>query len=197
MISIEREMLKTCSGKQVVVEECIEHPGERRHRSRHYHGKHLVAEGVDAGRPRRLLILTDRQPEIADAAAQENMAEHESEHGRDEDDVIKHGRRAAQLPQIVVRVLLDRQKQAARGVDIAPIVEADAGEFGKCDGQDREIDAGDAEAKGEKADDCSGTPRLCGMAASRPSQGATPNCVNKHRRNIGAQPEIEACPSES
>ena len=71
----------------------------------------------------------------------------------DEDDVVEHGRRAAQLPQIVVRVLLDRQEQAARGVDIAPIVEADAGEFGEGDGEDGEIDAGDAEAKGEKADD--------------------------------------------
>ena len=55
-------------GEQVVVIERVEHAGEGRHAGRDHHRDHLVAEGVDAGRARGLLVLADRQPEIADAA---------------------------------------------------------------------------------------------------------------------------------
>ena len=56
-------------GKQIVVEERIEHTGERGHRRRDHQGVHLIAERVDAGGARGLLVLADCEPEIADAAA--------------------------------------------------------------------------------------------------------------------------------
>ncbi len=97
-------------------------------------------------------VLADGEPEIADAAAQKKVAQREGGDRRGEDDVIEHGRRAAQPPQIVVGVLGDRQEQAARGVDEVEMIEADARKLGEGDGQDGEIDAGDAEAEGEIAD---------------------------------------------
>ena len=54
------------------------------------------------------------------------------------------------------------------------MVEADAGKFGKGDGEDGEIDAGDAKAEGKEADDRPAAAAT-GIAASRPSQGPMPN----------------------
>ena len=95
-----------------------------------------------------------------------STAEDEGQRRRRQDHVIEHRRIAAQPPQIVMRILRHRQEQAGRRVDDVEMVEADAREFGKGDGQDREIDAGDAEAKGEKADDGAAS-RATGMAASK------------------------------
>ena len=69
-----------------------------------------------------------------------------------EHDVVEHGRAAAQVEQIVARVVGDGQEEAGRAADPAPVVEADARELGEGDGEDGEVDAGDAEAEGEKAD---------------------------------------------
>ena len=49
--------------------------------------------------------------------------------------------------------LRDRQEQSRGGVDDGEMIEADARELGKGDGEDGEIDASHAEAEGEKADD--------------------------------------------
>ncbi len=71
MISIERRDVEDLLGKQVVVVEGEEHAGDRGHAGRDHDRDHLVAEHVDAERARRLLVLADREPEIADAAAQQ------------------------------------------------------------------------------------------------------------------------------
>ena len=56
-------------GEEVVVVERVEHAGKRSHRRRDHQREHLVAERIDAGGARRLLVLADGEPEIADAAA--------------------------------------------------------------------------------------------------------------------------------
>ena len=139
---------------------------------------------------RGFLVLADGEPEIADAAANEEVAEHEDERSRSEDHIVEHRRRAAQQPQIVVRILLDRQEQAARRIDEAPIVEADAGELGEGDGQDGEINAGNAEAEGEIADD-----RAAGGGDRNGGEEAEPwadaEAGEQHRRDITGKPDIE------
>ena len=45
---------------------------------------------------------------------QQRAAADEGEHGRGQQHVIEHHRTAAQRPQIVAGVLLDRQEQAGR-----------------------------------------------------------------------------------
>ena len=52
----------------------------------------------------------------------------------------------------LLRVLGDRQEEAGRAADPGEVIEPDAGEFGERDGEDGEIDAGDAEAEREEAD---------------------------------------------
>ena len=57
-----------------------------------------------------------------------------------QDDVVEHQRPAAQQPEIIACVLRDRQEESAGAADPAEMTESDAREFGKGDGQDREID---------------------------------------------------------
>ena len=150
--------VKHLLGKQVVVEERIEHAGERGHAGGNDDRVHLVAERVDAGRAGGVLVLADRKPEIADPAAQQEMADDECQHGRGEQNVVEHRRPAAQQPQVVAGVLLDRQEKSGRAADPAEMVEADAGEFRKGDRQNGEIDARDPEAKRQEADDRADRP---------------------------------------
>ena len=49
-------------------------------------------------------------------------------------------------------VLLDRQEQASGGVDEVEMIETDARELGERDGEDGEINTGNAEAKRQKAE---------------------------------------------
>ncbi len=74
-------------------------------------------------------------------------------------------------------ILRDRQEQAGRAADPAEMIEADAGEFGEGDGQDGEIDAGDAEAEREKADERRRPAAAIGIAANSPSHGPMPKCT--------------------
>src|SRR6202034_1020254 len=104
-------------GKQVVVEKCVEHAGKGRDGGGDHHGVHFVAERIDAGGACRLLVFADGEQKVADAAAEQDAAENEDQHGRGENDVIEHRRIAAQPPQIVVRVLRNGQEQARGGVD--------------------------------------------------------------------------------
>ena len=140
-------------GKQVVVVEGEEDAGERGHGGGEDDRVHLVAEDVDAERPRGLLVLADRLPVVAGAAAQEQMADEERHHRQRQHHVVEHARAAAQGPQVVLRVVGDRHEQPGGAADPAPVIEADAGELGEGDGEDREVDAGHAEAEREKADD--------------------------------------------
>ena len=103
---------------------------------------------------RGFLVLADGEPEIADAAAEEEVAEHEDQRRQREDHIVEHRRRAAQhaTGRCAYSCLTGRNRPLER-IDQAPIVEADAGELGEGDGQDGEINAGNAEAEGEIADD--------------------------------------------
>ena len=66
------------------------------------------------------------------------------------------------------------RNKPADACDKIEMIEADAGELGERDGQDREIDAGDAEAEREKADDRAAAPRRPEWPPGTPSHGATP-----------------------
>ena len=70
------------------------------------------------------------------------------------------------------------------------MVEADAGELGERDGQDGEIDAGDAEAERQEADD-----RAAGHRDRDRGQQAEPGAdaeMHVERRGrVGAEPDIE------
>src|SRR5690606_3626739 len=62
-------------GEQVVVVEGEYDAGERGHGRRQHDGVHLVAEDVDAERLRRLRAFADRQPVVAQAAAQQRVTQ--------------------------------------------------------------------------------------------------------------------------
>src|SRR5690606_34158995 len=76
-------------GKQVVVVEGEEHAGQRGHARRDLHGVHLVAEDVDAGGARRLLVVADRPEVEAQAPSQEPGREQEGRHGEGERQVVE------------------------------------------------------------------------------------------------------------
>ena len=151
---------------------------------------HLVAEGVDAERARGGLVLADRLPVEADAALEQDMAEHEGRDGERQHHVVEHGRVAAQVPKVVAGVVGDRQEEAARAADPPEMVEADARELGEGDGEDGEIDAGDAEAEGEEADD--GAADDGDRDRGRKSEPRPDAEMHVERRGgIGAEPDID------
>ena len=146
-------------GKQVVVIERVNDAGKRCHCGGDDHRNHLVMKRVDAGRARGFFILADRQPEISDAAFQQRATKNKGQHGRRQQHVIEHHRMAAQLPEIVMGVLRNRQKQAGRGIGPAEVIEPDPREFGKRDGENGEVDAGNPKAEGQEADKGTGERR--------------------------------------
>src|SRR6185503_14508994 len=103
--------------------------------------------------------LADGLPVVAGAAAKERVAQDESRGSHGESQVVEHGGAAAQAEDVVARVIGDGQKKSCGAPHPAPMIEADAGEFCESDGENREIDAGDAEAKGEIADHRAGRRR--------------------------------------
>ena len=107
-----------------------------------------------------------------------------------QDDVVEHHRLAAQVPQIVLRVLRDRQEEAGRAADEAQVVEADAGELGERDGQDREIDAGDAEAERQESDDRAARHRDRDRGQQADPRTDAVMHVERGGR-IGAEPDID------
>ncbi len=73
------------------------------------------------------------------------------------------------------------------------MIEADAGEFGKRDGEDREIDAADAEAK-RRGNQLTAPPCKAASDRTLPACRSTARCRNAHRAppaRIGAEPDIE------
>ena len=70
------------------------------------------------------------------------------------------------------------------------MVEADAREFGNRDGEDGEINPGDAEAKGEEADACAGKRGDRGRDRQA-EPGADAEIDIERGRCIGAEPDIE------
>ncbi len=83
--------------------------------------------------------------------------EYRQRHGKQ--DVIEHPLAASQIEEIVLRVVCDREKEAAGTADPGEMIEADARELGKRDRKDREVNAGDTEAERKEADhrsDCAG-----------------------------------------
>ena len=77
-------------GEKVVVVEGEEHAGQRRHARGNEHRDHLAAEGVDPQGLRRLRILADGQPVIADAGAQQPRAKQQGCGSEREHEVIEH-----------------------------------------------------------------------------------------------------------
>src|ERR1051326_2699779 len=70
------------------------------------------------------------------------------------------------------------------------MIEADAGELTKCNGQDREVDAGHAEAEGEEADDHA----ACDRDQDRDRHADPRPDAEMHverRGRVGAKPDIE------
>ena len=112
----------------------------------------LVAEQIDAQRLGGLGALADRQPVVAGAAAQQRVAQQEGADRHRQQNVVKHGRAAAQVDEIVLGIVGNGQKEAGGAADPGPVVEGKTGKFGKGNGEDGEVDAGNAEAKGEKTD---------------------------------------------
>ena len=70
--------------------------------------------------------------------------------------VIKHHRMTAQVPQIVVSVLRDRQEKTGRSPGPCQMVEADSGKLGDRNCQNSEIDACDAKTESKKTDEGAG-----------------------------------------
>ena len=110
--------------------------------------------------------------------------------GKRQRQIIIQQRSAAEIPPLAGGLAIDRQKQAAGGAGDLQMVEADPGEFGERDRQQREIDAFDREPPAEPADKQPGRggdrdgdehaePRP--DAEQRPQRG----------RRVGAEPEIE------
>src|SRR5712691_106091 len=178
--------VKDLLGEQIVVIEGEEDARDRGHGGGYDDREHLVAERVDAERARRLLVLADREPAIADAAAQQNVAEQEGRHGQRQHHVIEHGRVAAQVPQVVAGVIRHREKEAGGTADPIEMIEADPGKFGERDGEDREIDAGDPEPERQEGDECA----ACGgesNCARKPDPGGDPEMHVKRRARIAAE----------
>src|SRR5207247_4715645 len=90
---------------------------------------------------------------ITYATLEQDVAKGECGDRQREHHVIEHRWIPAQVPQVVARVIGDRQKEAARSTDPREMIEADARELGKGDGENREVNAAHAEAKCEKPDD--------------------------------------------
>ncbi len=66
---------------------------------------------------------------------------------------------AAELPEIVMGVLRDWQKQTGRSVSPPKMVEADPREFGKRNGENGELDTGNPKPESKEADKCTGDCR--------------------------------------
>ena len=93
------------------------------------------------------------------------------------------------MPQIVVGVSRDRQEQTRGRIDEVEMIETDASKLSECDGKDREIDAGDAEAKRQKSNDgaTGGRNRDCREKAD-PGTDAEPG--EQPGRDVGAEPRV-------
>src|SRR4051794_25890241 len=139
-------------GEEVVVVEGEEHPGHCGHGGAERNRVQLPAERVDPQGLRRLLVFADRLPVVPGLGFQEEVAKDEGSRGEREDHVVIHERRPAEVRDVPGIALRHAQEHAARSADPVEMVESDAGELGKGDGEEREIDPRDAEAEGEKAD---------------------------------------------
>src|SRR5215831_5131296 len=175
--------------EQIVVIEREEHASDSGHARRKNDRVHLVTEGIDTDRARGDFVLADRPPVIPDPAVEQHVAKRECCDRQREHHVVEHARIAAQGPQVVARVIGDRQKEAARSADPLEMIEADARELCEGDGENCEVDPADPEAEGKKTDDGAARDRdrdRGGQAEPRPDTE-----MNVERRGcIGAEPDV-------
>src|SRR5262249_18206766 len=150
---------------------------------------HLVPEGVDADRARGGFIFADRLPVVTDSTLEQSPAQHESRGGKHQHHVIEHCRVAAQGPNVVARVVGHGKEKTTGAAEPTEMIEADAGKFGKSDGEDGEIDARDAEAKREKSDECA-AGRRDGDRSRKADPGRYPEMHVKSSRGVGAKADI-------
>src|SRR6185436_20735062 len=76
-----------------------------------------------------------------------------------ESEVVEHRGAAAQAQDVVAGEVGDGEKEPGRAAYPPPVIEGDAGEFAEGNRQNSEVDAADAEAKGEIADHGAGRRR--------------------------------------
>src|SRR5262249_57459964 len=81
--------------------------------------------------------------------------------GEKERQIVEQELPAAQIPPFAEPALLVWQKEPAGAAGETEVVERDAGELGGRDGEEREVDALDAEAEAEPADDRARRHRGC------------------------------------
>src|SRR5262249_1677186 len=177
-------------GKQVVVVERKEYASRRRQPGRDQHREHLVAECCDADRARRLFVLANGAPEISKPAVQQSAAEQEGQHGHRQYQIIEHRRISAQLPDIVARVLGNRQEQSARRPNPAEVIKADARELREGDRQNRKISPGDAKLERQKPDQRAARHRQ--RNRNQKSDPGRDTIMNEQRGSrVSAKPDIE------
>src|SRR6185295_17141838 len=107
--------------------------------------------------------------------------------------VVVHRRRAAEIGEVDLVGLRDLEKKAAGTAGPLQVVEADAEEFAEGDGQQREVDAGNAEAEGEETDRrADRDAQRDRKPQARPGSEAV---VEKERGgNVGADADVERVP---
>src|SRR6185437_6875025 len=124
------------------------------------------------------------------AAAQQRPAQPERGEAEGKQQVIEHRRRAAQMQDVIVGDMGHRQEEPGRAAEPIEMVEENAGEFVEGDGDEREIDAGHAEAEGKHADNPPGEPRD-DHAGQHPDPRQHAEMLEERAAQIGAEPEIE------
>jgi hypothetical protein len=113
-----------------------------------------------------------------------------SQHRHRQYQVIEHRRISAQLPEIVARVLGDRQEQSARRPNPAEVVEADARKLREGDRQNRKVGSGHAKLERQKPDERPTRHRERNRdEETDPGRNAVMNeqCGGR----VGAEPDIE------
>src|SRR4029079_9097853 len=177
-------------GKKVVVVECVNNARERCHCGGDDHRDHLVVKRVDSSRARGLFILAYRQPEISDPAFQQRAAKDKGQNRRYQQYIIEHHRMATERPKVVVGVLRDRQEQSGRSVGPPKRVKSDPREFGKRNGENGEIDAGNPKPERKETDKRAGDCRD-GDRHEQADPRAEAKMDVQRGRGIGAQSHIK------
>src|SRR5581483_8569548 len=177
-------------GKKIAVVKRRENSGDSGQGGAQGHGENFPAKGIDAESARGVFVFADRLPVIAGAALQEPRAQRQRRGGEQQNDVVIHRRRPAQVGEVVLPAFGVFQKQTAGAAEPGEMIQTDAGKFRAGDREQREVDPGDAVAKGQRAE------RRAEKSAERggqpqPRPGADAEVKVKSGGGVGAGAEIE------
>src|SRR5215831_554049 len=179
--------------EKIVVIERIDHAGECRHAGRYHDSNHFVAERIDADRARRLFVLPNGQPKISDTALKHRSTSNKRKRGGTEKHVVKHDWVSAQIPQVVMSVLCDRQEKTRCRPGPCQVLETDAGEFGDSNREDGKINTGNAKPEREKPDKCPGGGRYR-YSYEQSEPGPYAKMHKERRRCVGTKAHIKRMP---